>query len=172
MLILPCFYSKFGEFKEFSERCDSMNLLLTNIIPLVWSTLLGIFLIIESITLGLTTIWFAGGALIAFLVAILGGAVWLQVVIFLAVSMLLLIFTRPIAMKYMNKNVQKTNVDSLEGEIAVVIQTIDNLKGTGQVVIRGMEWSAKTRGDKIIKEGTVVKVITVEGVKAVVEEEK
>ena len=55
---------------------------------------------------------------------------------------------------------------------AVVIQTIDNLKGTGQVVIRGMEWSAKAREDKIIKEGTVVKVITVEGVKAVVEEEK
>lgn len=149
-----------------------MNLLLTNIIPLIWLTLLGFFLIIESITLGLTTIWFAGGALIAFLVAILGGAVWLQVVIFLAVSMLLLIFTRPIAMKYMNKNVQKTNVDSLEGEMAVVIQTIDNLKGTGQVVIRGMEWSAKTREDKVIKEGTVVKVITVEGVKAVVEEEK
>ena len=148
-----------------------MNLLLTNIIPLVWSTLLGIFLIIESITLGLTTIWFAGGALIAFLVAILGGAVWLQVVIFLAVSMLLLIFTRPIAMKYMNKNVQKTNVNSLEGEMAVVIQTIDNLKGTGQVVIRGMEWATKAKEDKIIEKGTTVSVIAIEGVKLVVQEE-
>ena len=148
-----------------------MNLLLTNIIPLVWSTLLGIFLIIESITLGLTTIWFAGGALIAFLVAILGGAVWLQVVIFLAVSMLLLIFTRPIAMKYMNKNVQKTNVNSLEGEMAVVIQTIDNLKGTGQVVIHGMEWATKAKEDKIIEKGTTVSVIAIEGVKLVVQEE-
>ena len=148
-----------------------MNLLLTNIITLVWSTLLGIFLIIESITLGLTTIWFAGGALIAFLVAILGGAVWLQVVIFLAVSMLLLIFTRPIAMKYMNKNVQKTNVNSLEGEMAVVIQTIDNLKGTGQVVIHGMEWATKTKEDKIIEKGTTVSVIAIEGVKLVVQEE-
>ena len=148
-----------------------MNLLLTNIIPLVWLTLLGIFLIIESITLGLTTIWFAGGALIAFLVAILGGAVWLQVVIFLAVSMLLLIFTRPIAMKYMNKNVQKTNVNSLEGEMAVVIQTIDNLKGTGQVVIRGMEWATKAKEDKIIEKGTTVSVIAIEGVKLVVQEE-
>ena len=149
-----------------------MAILSASMISLVWLILLGILLVIEIITLGLTTIWFAGGALIAFLVAILGGAVWLQVVVFLAVSMLLLIFTRPIAMKYMSKNVQKTNVDSLEGEIAVVIQTIDNLKGTGQVVIRGMEWSAKTREDKVIKEGTVVKVITVEGVKVVVEEEK
>lgn len=149
-----------------------MAILSASMISLGWLILLGILLVIEIITLGLTTIWFAGGALIAFLVAILGGALWLQVVVFLAVSMLLLIFTRPIAMKYMNKNVQKTNVDSLEGEIAVVIQTIDNLKGTGQVVIRGMEWSAKTREDKVIKEGTVVKVITVEGVKVVVEEEK
>ena len=128
-----------------------MAILSAGMISLGWLILLGILLVIEIITLGLTTIWFAGGALIAFLVAILGGALWLQVVVFLAVSMLLLIFTR---------------------QIAVVIQTIDNLKGTGQVVIRGMEWSAKTRGDKIIKEGTVVKVITVEGVKAVVEEEK
>ena len=149
-----------------------MAILSAGMISLGWLILLGILLIIEIITLGLTTIWFAGGALIAFLVAILGGAVWLQVVVFLAVSILLLLFTRPIAMKYMNKNVQKTNVDSLKGEKAVVIQTIDNLKGTGQVVTRGMEWSAKAREDKIIKEGTVVKVITVEGVKAVVEEEK
>ena len=123
---------------------------------------LGVLLVVEIITLGLTTIWFAGGALAAFLAALAGGPLWLQIILFFAVSILLLIFTRPIAIKYMNKNVQKTNVDSLKGEKAVVIQTIDNLKGTGQVVIRGMEWSAKAREDKIIKEGTVVKVITVE----------
>ena len=157
---------------EQERNVRKMAILSAGMISLGWLILLGILLIIEIITLGLTTIWFAGGALIAFLVAILGGAVWLQVVVFLAVSILLLLFTRPIAMKYMNKNVQKTNVDSLKGEKAVVIQTIDNLKGTGQVVIRGMEWSAKAREDKIIKEGTVVKVITVEGVKAVVEEDK
>ena len=93
-----------------------MAILSAGMISLGWLILLGILLIIEIITLGLTTIWFAGGALIAFLVAILGGAVWLQVVVFLAVSILLLLFTRPIAMKYMNKNVQKTNVDSLKGE--------------------------------------------------------
>lgn len=148
-----------------------MAIISAGMIALGWLILLGVLLIIEIITLGLTTIWFAGGAFVAFLVAILGGAIWLQIVIFLVVSVLLLLFTRPIAMKYMNKNVQKTNVDSLEGEKAVVIETIDNLKGTGRVVLRGMEWSAKTREDKEIKEGTVVKVIAVEGVKAVVEEE-
>lgn len=148
-----------------------MAIISAGMIALGWLILLGVLLIIEIITLGLTTIWFAGGAFVAFLVAILGGPIWLQIVIFLVVSVLLLLFTRPIAMKYMNKNVQKTNVDSLEGEKAVVIETIDNLKGTGRVVLRGMEWSAKTREDKEIKEGTVVKVIAVEGVKAVVEEE-
>ena len=148
-----------------------MAILSAGMISLGWLILLGILLIIEIITLGLTTIWFAGGALIAFLVAILGGAVWLQIVIFLAVSMLLLIFTRPIAMKYMNKNVQKTNVNSLEGEMAVVIQTIDNLKGTGQVVIHGMEWATKAKEDKIIEKGTTVSVIAIEGVKLVVQEE-
>lgn len=148
-----------------------MAIISAGMIALGWLILLGVLLIIEIITLGLTTIWFAGGAFVAFLVAILGGPIWLQIVIFLVVSVLLLLFTRPIAMKYMNKNVQKTNVDSLEGEKAVVIETIDNLKGTGKVVLRGMEWSAKTRKDKEIKEGTVVKVIAVEGVKAVVEEE-
>ena len=149
-----------------------MAILSAGMISLGWLILLGLLLLIEIITPGLTTICIAGGALTAFLVATLGGAVWLQVVVFLAVSILLLLFTRPIAMKYMNKNVQKTNVDRLKGEKAVVIQTIDNLNGTGTVVIRGMEWSAKAREDKIIKEGTVVKVITVEGVKAVVEEDK
>ena len=74
-------------------------------------------------------------------------------------------------MKYMNKNVQKTNVNSLEGEMAVVIQTIDNLKGTGQVVIRGMEWATKAKEDKIIEKGTTVSVIAIEGVKLVVQEE-
>ena len=68
---------------------------------------------VEIITLGLTTIWFAGGALAAFLAALAGGPLWLQIILFFAVSILLLYFYQPIAIKYMNKNVSKTNVDSL-----------------------------------------------------------
>lgn len=138
---------------------------------IVWLVILAVLLVTEIATLGLTTIWFAGGALIAFLVSLLKGPLWLQVLLFLAVSVVLLIFTRPLAMKYMNKNVQKTNVDSIPGETAVVIRTIDNLKAEGQVMVKGMEWSARSKDGRVIEEGKVVKVTKVEGVKLIVEEE-
>lgn len=108
----------------------------------------------------------------AFLVSIAGGPLWLQILLFLAVSVVLLIFTRPLAVKYMNRNVNKTNVDSLPGEKAVVTKTIDNLRGTGQAVVNGLEWSAKSRDETIIDEGAIVRIVAVEGVKLVVEEEK
>lgn len=141
-------------------------------IAVMWLILLGVLLVVEIITLGLTTIWFAGGALAAFLAALAGGPLWLQIILFFAVSILLLIFTRPIAIKYMNKNVSKTNVSSLPGEKAVVIKTIDNLRGTGQAVVNGLEWSAKSKDETIIDEGKVVRIVAVEGVKLIVEEEK
>lgn len=140
-------------------------------ITIVWLVILAVLLVVEIATLGLTTIWFAGGALIAFLVSLAGGPLWLQVLLFLAVSVVLLIFTRPLAMKYMNKNVQKTNVDSIPGETAVVIKTINNLNAEGQVMVKGMEWSARSKDGGIIEEGKVVKVAAVEGVKLIVEEE-
>ena len=139
---------------------------------IIWLAALVILLIAEALTCGLTTIWFAGGALAAFLAALAGGPLWLQIILFFAVSILLLIFTRPIAIKYMNKNVSKTNVDSLPGEKAVVIKTIDNLRGTGQAVVNGLEWSAKSKDETIIDEGKVVRIVAVEGVKLIVEEEK
>lgn len=141
-------------------------------ISVFWLILLGVLLVIEIITLGLTTIWFAGGALAAFLVSIIGGPLWLQILLFIVVSVLLLIFTRPLAVKYMNKHVEKTNVDSLPGQKAVVIKTIDNLQCTGQAVVNGLEWSAKSKDGTIIDEGKVVRIAAVEGVKLIVEEEK
>ena len=82
-------------------------------IPIIWLVILAVLVVIEIITLGLTTIWFAGGALVALVVSLLGGPVWLQILLFLGVSVVLLIFTRPLAVRYMNKNQQKTNVDSI-----------------------------------------------------------
>lgn len=141
-------------------------------ISIIWLGILAVLLIIEIATLGLTTIWFAGGALAALLVSLLGGPLWLQIVLFLAVSVILLIFTRPLAVKYMNKNVQKTNVESIPGKTGVVVQRIDNLQAKGQVMINGMEWTARTKDGEIIEEGKVVKITAVEGVKVIVEEEK
>ena len=141
-------------------------------IPIIWLIILAVLVDIEIITLGLTTIWFAGGALAALVVSLLGGPVWLQILLFLAVSVVLLVFTRPLAVRYMNKNQQKTNVDSIPGKTGVVVETIDNLKAEGQVMLDGMVWTAKSESGDTIEEGKVVKVLAVEGVKLIVEVEK
>ena len=106
------------------------------------------------------------------MVSLLGGPVWLQILLFLAVSVVLLVFTRPLAVRYMNKNQQKTNVDSIPGKTGVVVETIDNLKAEGQVMLDGMVWTAKSESGDTIEEGKVVKVLAVEGVKLIVEVEK
>lgn len=152
----------------YSEEGGVMD---AGMISIVWLVVLAILLVIEFLTLGLTTVWFAGGALIAFLVSLAGGPLWLQILLFIVISVVLLLFTRPLAVKYLNKNVQKTNVDSIPGQKGIVTVTIDNLKAEGQVTIRGMEWSARAKDDNIIEKGKVVRVISVEGVKLIVEED-
>ena len=140
-------------------------------ISIIWLVVLAILLVIEFLTLGLTTVWFAGGALVAFLVSLAGGPLWLQLLLFIAVSVVLLLFTRPLAVKYLNKDVQKTNVDSIPGQKGIVTATIDNLKAEGQVTIQGMEWTARAKNGNTIEKGKVVRVTAVEGVKLIVEEE-
>ncbi len=140
-------------------------------ISIIWLVVLAILLVIEFLTLGLTTVWFAGGALVAFLISLVGGPLWLQLLLFIAVSVVLLLFTRPLAVKYLNKNVQKTNVDSIPGKKGIVTATIDNLKAEGQVTIQGMEWTARAKNGNIIEKGKVVRVTAVEGVKLIVEED-
>ena len=93
-----------------------------------WLILLIVAIVTEVITLGLTTIWFAGGALAAIFVAVLHGPLWLQIVLFFLVSLLLLFFTRPVAVKYFNKDRVRTNVESMIGKQAIVISEIDNLQ--------------------------------------------
>ena len=137
-------------------------------LAIIWLIVLVVCLVVEISTLGLTSIWFAGGALLALLITMIGGPLWLQVLVFLVTSIVLLIFTRPIAAKYFNKNREKTNVNSKIGKQAIVTVTIDNLKGEGQIVTEGMEWTARSLDSTIIEEGSVVTIEKIEGVKAVV----
>ncbi len=137
-----------------------------------WLAVLILAIIIEAISLGLTSIWFAGGALVALAAAILNAPLWLQIILFFAVSLLLLFFTRPIAVKYFNKERIRTNVESLVGRQAIVISEIDNLQGIGQVTVGGQEWSARSyEEDKKLSVGTVVNVVAVSGVKLIVKED-
>ena len=96
-----------------------------------WLIAIALLLLVEFATSALTTIWFAGGALIALLCAVAGGPVWLQVLLFIAGSAVLLVLTRPIAVKMLRKGTVATNADSLIGQEAVVTEKIDNLRSTG-----------------------------------------
>lgn len=136
---------------------------------MLWLILLIVFIAVEVATLGLTTIWFAGGALVAGIAGMLNAPLWLQIVLFLAVSLLLLFFTRPIAVKYFNKDRIRTNVESLVGRQGIVISEIDNLQGIGQITVGGQEWSARSIAEGVtIPVGAVVEVVAVSGVKLMV----
>ena len=135
-----------------------------------WLVVLAICAVVELITMGLTSVWFAGGALVAALVALICPYIWVQVAVFVIVSVVLLIFTKPIAVRYFNKDRIKTNADSLIGQRAIVVSEIDNLKGIGEVTVSGLDWSARTEEDGlVIPEKAVVVIKRIEGVKLIVE---
>lgn len=139
----------------------------------VWLVILVALVIIELLTMGLTTVWFAGGALIATIASLLHMPLTVQIIVFLLSSALLLYFTRPVAVKYFNKDRVRTNAESLVGRQAIVISEIDNLQGIGQVNVGGMEWSARARTEGIILPvGAVVVIYAIDGVKLIVEEKK
>ncbi len=134
-----------------------------------WLALLIVAIIVEVLTMGLTAIWFAGGALVAILATLVYAPIWLQIVLFFLVSLLLLFFTRPVAVKYFNRDRIKTNVESMVGRQAIVTSEIDNLQGIGQVTVSGQEWSARSSDEKVrIPPGSVVRVLAINGVKLIV----
>ncbi len=136
---------------------------------ILWLIILIVAIVIEVATMGLTSIWFAGGALVAIIAAALNAPVVVQVVLFFLVAVALLVFTRPLAVKYFNKDRVKTNVESLVGRQAIVTGVIDNLHATGQVAVGGQEWSARSIEDDVsLAEGTVVEIMAVSGVKLIV----
>ncbi len=136
---------------------------------IVWLVIFALLVIIEIITLGLTTLWFATGALVAFLVTFVGGPIWLQVILFLVVSIIMLCFTRPVAQRYINQNVMKTNVDSLIGQTAKVTVGIDNINCEGYAILNGQEWTARAENDDDrIPADTLVTVKAISGVKLIV----
>lgn len=138
-----------------------------------WLVLLVLLLILEAATLGLTTIWFAGGALAAFVASLAKADLLVQVILFLAVSVLLLVFTRPAARRWLEQKKTRTNAGSLIGDTGVVTESIDNLQSRGQVQVRGQIWTARSVADEVrIPEGSRVKIEQISGVKLMVKEER
>lgn len=136
---------------------------------IVWLALLAVFLIVEIITVGLTSIWLAGGALAALIVNILGLSMVWQIAAFFIVSFVLLIFTRPFAMKFVNSHHEKTNYEGIVGKVVRITQKVDNLNQTGKAEVNGQEWSVRAMNDReIFNPGDIVKVMNITGVKLIV----
>ena len=137
---------------------------------ILWLGLVIILLIIEIATMGLTTIWFAGGAMAAFFSTFFGATPATQRTIFLVLSLALLVVTLPAAVKYMRGSRVKTNAESLIGRLAVVTAEINNLAQSGEVIISDVSWTARSRMDSnVIPVGSKVKICAIEGVKLIVE---
>ena len=134
-----------------------------------WFAAAAILVIVEIATLGLTTIWFAAGALAAGFLSLANMHLVIQIVVFAAVAALLLFMTRPWAAKYLNSQTKKTNADSLIGEICLVTTPINNLKAEGQAVVKGQEWTARSIDGSLIPEGAKVRIVGISGVKLMVE---
>src|SRR5690606_25878878 len=108
--------------------------------------------------------------LIAWVFSLFNTPLWVQIVVFLVSSSVLLYFTRPIAQKYLKIGHTKTNAETIKGKTGIVIKEIDNLQGTGQVKVGGQIWSAKTYNDEKVPEDSIVEILDIQGVKLVVKE--
>lgn len=137
-----------------------------------WLIASAVFLLVEIMTLGLTSIWFAGAAVVAAILALIGIPFLIQMLIFVVVTCLLFALTRPIAKRYLNSKVQKTNTDALIGQRAIVKETINNMESRGRVQLNGQDWTARSiEAGEIIPAGSEVTVRKIQGVKLIVERE-
>ena len=139
------------------------------IMMIVWIAAMVVFGIVEALTVGLTSIWFVLGSAAGLITAICGGAVWLQGTLFLLVSAVSLIATRPLVEKMMKKDRTATNADRVIGQEARVTEEVDNAASTGAVYIDGKTWTARSKSGAVIPAGSAVRVVHIEGVKLFVE---
>ena len=134
----------------------------------VWFILLVLFIWMETSTVAMVSTWFAIGSLAAMIVSLCGGQLWLQAVVFVVVSAVLLLSLRPIAKKYFTPRIVKTNVDAVVGSQGIVLEDVDNVAAQGRVKLGAMEWSARSADGSPIAKDTLVTVDRVEGVKVFV----
>ncbi len=135
---------------------------------LAWLIAFVVFLIVEAVTFGLTSIYFAAGAFAAFISALLGAELWLQIVLFVVISAITLYFTRPLAKKFVNSRHHPTNADRMLNMVCIVTENIDNIEGTGAVSAGGKIWTARSLTGETIVKGKKVRAEAIEGVKLIV----
>ena len=139
-----------------------------DLVAIIWLVLLVVFLIVEASTVTLVSLWFAAGAFIALFASLLGAPLWLQLLLFLAISTLCLVALRPLVRKVLRPRLTATNADSVIGSTGLVTASIENVTATGQVNLGAMVWTARSTSGQAIPEGTLVRVDRIEGVKVFV----
>ena len=139
-----------------------------NALSWMWLAAMVLFAIVEASTVAMVSLWFVGGSLIAFLASLLGAPLWLQGLLFVAVSLGLIACLRPFLKKFIHPKLSPTNFDRIVGMSAPVTERIDNLSGTGAVKVAGSVWSARSESGDPIEANTVVKILYIQGVKVIV----
>ena len=134
----------------------------------IWLIIAGLFIIIETFTSGFLIFWFGIGALISMIISIFIEDIFIQTIIFIISSVILIFATKPFVKKFTNNKTISTNINSLIGKTGIVVKEIDNLASVGQVKVNGELWSAKSINNQIISENTKVEIIQIDGVKLIV----
>lgn len=137
--------------------------------PIIWLLVLIAFAVGETLTVGLTSIWFAVGALGALITAGLGFGFWPQIIVFLVLSGVTLALVRPLAKKVLKPGYSATNADRVIGAVGLVTEEVDNMAGKGLVNLSGQVWSARAQDEQNIPAGQEVRVLRIQGVKVIVE---
>ena len=135
---------------------------------IVWLVILAVMIVLEIFSLGLTTIWFGIGAIGAAIVSWMGYGIWVQLIVFAVLSVIAMAVFRPLAVKYLNKDKEKTNIDGVVGKVVVVTKEINNEMAAGEVQLNGMSWTARSQDGRVIPEAERVTVVSVQGVKLIV----
>ena len=136
---------------------------------LVWLIGIIVFMVLEGVSYQIVSVWFAAGAMGGLLAYVCGAPVWLQIAIFIVLSLVMLAALRPISVRLLGKHKIRTNADSLVGKSVLITQDVDNIKGTGQGKIDGMTWTVRSETGETIPSGEVAKILKIEGVKLIVE---
>ncbi|MGN0163155.1 MAG: NfeD family protein [Candidatus Ornithomonoglobus sp.] len=138
-------------------------------IGIIWLIAIVAFIILEAVTYQIVSIWFVFGAIGGMITYLLGADFYIQLIVFIAVSAILLSVLRPLSMKLVKKQDFKTNSDGLIGKNILITQEVSNIKGTGQGKINGMVWTVRGESDEVIHAGEIAKVKKIEGVKLIAE---
>ncbi len=133
-----------------------------------WAAAIILFGVAEAVTAQLVSIWFVVGAIASLIAAIFSASIPIQIIVFIAVTILALVITRPLVKKYIHPKKEYTNADKVIGQTGIVAEDIDNIKATGQVKVDGKVWTARSADNSIIPTGNEIIIDRIEGVKLIV----